>query len=168
LITFCFHNLANDLHLSETCGCGLGIVVLNIDFFLLMMPHSYYLNLARSFYSLWTYFVFLASQEIEVNQWTNHASSEMDKCEDGHIPTCMLGTKTNLLSHVLPRYSIWKCSPIICLKILVEALLMCSILFCFGGMPKAWKCALNTRGDHWAKIVEQRAIKNRVQYIHCR
>jgi hypothetical protein len=24
------------------------------------------------------------------------------------------------------------------------------------------------RGDHWAKIVEQRAIKNRVQYIHCR
>jgi len=23
-------------------------------------------------------------------------------------------------------------------------------------------------GDHWAKIVEQRAIKNRVQYIHCR
>jgi hypothetical protein len=26
----------------------------------------------------------------------------------------------------------------------------------------------NPRGDHWAKIVEQRAIKNRVQYIHCR
>jgi hypothetical protein len=25
-----------------------------------------------------------------------------------------------------------------------------------------------TRGDHWAKIVEQRAILNRVQYIHCR
>jgi hypothetical protein len=25
-----------------------------------------------------------------------------------------------------------------------------------------------SRGDHWAKIVEQRAIKNRVQYIHCR
>jgi hypothetical protein len=24
------------------------------------------------------------------------------------------------------------------------------------------------RGDHWAKIVEQRAIKNKVQYIHCR
>jgi hypothetical protein len=24
------------------------------------------------------------------------------------------------------------------------------------------------RGDHWVKIVEQRAIKNRVQYIHCR
>jgi hypothetical protein len=24
------------------------------------------------------------------------------------------------------------------------------------------------RGDHWAKIVEQRAIKNRVQYIHCK
>jgi hypothetical protein len=24
------------------------------------------------------------------------------------------------------------------------------------------------RGDHWAKIVEQRAIKNRVQYVHCR
>ena len=24
------------------------------------------------------------------------------------------------------------------------------------------------RRDHWAKIVEQRAIKNRVQYIHCR
>ena len=24
------------------------------------------------------------------------------------------------------------------------------------------------RGDHWRKIVEQRAIKNRVQYIHCR
>jgi hypothetical protein len=24
------------------------------------------------------------------------------------------------------------------------------------------------QGDHWAKIVEQRAIKNRVQYIHCR
>jgi hypothetical protein len=23
------------------------------------------------------------------------------------------------------------------------------------------------RGDHWAKIVEQRAIKNRVQFIHC-
>jgi hypothetical protein len=27
---------------------------------------------------------------------------------------------------------------------------------------------LVARGDHWAKIVEQRAIKNRVQYIHCR
>jgi hypothetical protein len=29
----------------------------------------------------------------------------------------------------------------------------------------------HSRGDHWAhwaKIVEQRAIKNRVQYIHCR
>ena len=25
-----------------------------------------------------------------------------------------------------------------------------------------------SRGDHWAKIVEKRAIKNRVQYIHCR
>jgi hypothetical protein len=24
------------------------------------------------------------------------------------------------------------------------------------------------RGDHWAKIVEHRAIKNRVQYVHCR
>jgi hypothetical protein len=24
------------------------------------------------------------------------------------------------------------------------------------------------QGDHWAKIVEQCAIKNRVQYIHCR
>jgi hypothetical protein len=24
------------------------------------------------------------------------------------------------------------------------------------------------RGDHWAKTVEQRAIRNRVQYIHCR
>jgi hypothetical protein len=24
------------------------------------------------------------------------------------------------------------------------------------------------RGDQWAKIVEQRAIKNRVRYIHCR
>jgi len=101
-------------------------------FFFLMMAHSYYLNLARNFYRLWTCFVFLPSQEIEVNQWTNHAASEMNKCEDGHIPTCMLGTKTNLLSHVLPRYSIWKCSPIICLKILVEALLMLlnSILLC--------------------------------------
>ena len=27
---------------------------------------------------------------------------------------------------------------------------------------------LLTRGDHWMKIVEQHAIKNRVQYIHCR
>jgi hypothetical protein len=25
-----------------------------------------------------------------------------------------------------------------------------------------------SRGDHWAKIIEQRTIKNRVQYIHCR
>jgi hypothetical protein len=25
-----------------------------------------------------------------------------------------------------------------------------------------------SRGDHWAKIVEQRAIINRVQCIHCR
>jgi hypothetical protein len=28
--------------------------------------------------------------------------------------------------------------------------------------------ASRSRGDHWAKIVEQRAIKNRVLYIHCR
>ena len=27
---------------------------------------------------------------------------------------------------------------------------------------------VGSRGDHWAKIVEQCAIKNRVQYIHCR
>jgi hypothetical protein len=25
-----------------------------------------------------------------------------------------------------------------------------------------------SRGDQWAKIVEQCAIKNRIQYIHCR
>jgi hypothetical protein len=25
-----------------------------------------------------------------------------------------------------------------------------------------------TQGDHWAKFVEQRVIKNKVQYIHCR
>jgi hypothetical protein len=31
-----------------------------------------------------------------------------------------------------------------------------------------WVMDVRTRGDHWAKIVEQRAIKNRVQYIHCR
>jgi hypothetical protein len=33
----------------------------------------------------------------------------------------------------------------------------CEVRICFA-----------TQGDHWAKIVEQRAIKNRVQYIHCR
>ena len=31
-----------------------------------------------------------------------------------------------------------------------------------------WFNHIWTRGDQWAKIVEQRAIKNRVQYIHCR
>ena len=33
----------------------------------------------------------------------------MGKRKDGHIPTCMLEDKTNLLSHMLPPYSAWKC-----------------------------------------------------------
>jgi hypothetical protein len=33
---------------------------------------------------------------------------------------------------------------------------------------RQWIMLVLTRGDHWAKIVEQCAIKNRVQYIHCR
>ena len=36
---------------------------------------------------------------------------------------------------------------------------------CFTNGPSIKRQA---RGDHWAKIVEQRVIKNRVQYIHCR
>jgi hypothetical protein len=34
--------------------------------------------------------------------------------------------------------------------------------------PLLPRLIIYARGDHWAKIVEQRAIKNRVQYIHCR
>ena len=41
-------------------------------------------------------------------------------------------------------------------------------MFCEWIIYKQSLLVLMARGDHWAKIVEQRAIKNRVQYIHCR
>lgn len=40
---------------------------------------------------------------------SSHATFKMDKCEDGHTPTCNLDNKENLLSHMLAPYSTWKC-----------------------------------------------------------
>ena len=75
------------------------------------MDLRFHINI-KCFHNGYSYYLsikfFLESQDTKFNEST-HATIQMDKCNDGHIPTCIFGNKTNMLSCSALLYS-RKCS----------------------------------------------------------
>ena len=65
---------------------------MNINFF--HRGYFYYSNIKKRSWNLKTW-----------SSMNPHATIQMDKCNDGHIPTCMFGNKTNMLSYSAFLYS---------------------------------------------------------------
>jgi hypothetical protein len=108
------------------------------------------------------------------------------QCHEGHFYICYLA---DVGCHVDPLKMMWIVSLLTCDSFLLmwtlhylELYVPCLVWQMSCG---TWKChvghlaqhghsiprifsLMHSQGDHWVKIVEQHAIKNRVQYIHCR